>query len=190
MGLSKNMVITPKFRTMYPALFEPTRFKDLPNSPLKYQVEAVFDEDTDLRELKAKIDQAVKEKWGNRVPVDLNDTLRPGSDRSIQREDGSIAQNPVYSGKTFCKFASLYPVAVVDSKKLPVSDQSLIYPGVYGRAIVTIRAYDLAGNRGVGMFLNVYQLIGGGERVIQDITEFLPDDLGGEISSGYDDCPF
>lgn len=179
MELPKNTIITPVFRTMFPALFTPVQMKDQPNSTPKYKVEALFDEYADLTDLKALASKVAREKWGDRLPAKLKYPFRSGDERTL--EDG-VTPRPEYTGKVFCIFSSGYQVAVVDRNKIPITDETLVYPGVKGRAIVKCNWYNTAGNIGVTFYLQLYQLVGGGERVIPQMDQYLPDDLPAEES--------
>lgn len=177
-NLPKNTIITPIFRTMYPALFEPSVMKDQINATPKYQLEAIFDP-KDIKAMAALVERVGKEEWKRGLPNNFRNPIRDGSEKTYMDEEGNFVQRPEYSGKIFCKFSTQYKngFAIVDRNKNPLADESLIYPGVYGRAIVTCKPYSTAGNMGVTFYLKLYQLVGGGDRVIPTVEHYLPDDL-------------
>lgn len=162
--LPPNTIVTPIFRTMFPALFEPRGFEG--QTP-KYSVEALFENPDDLEAMKQLAKKVVAEKWPKQRPAKLHNPFRDGSEREY--ED--------YQGGMFVRFSSTYEVRVVDQAKRPVVDPNRVYAGQYGRAVVTCRAFDTAGNRGVSFYLNVYQIVRDGDPIRPNLENYLPDDL-------------
>jgi hypothetical protein len=155
--------ITPKGRLSYPHLFEP---QTPPNSnePV-YSCALVFDEGTDLGELK-KIAQAVaQEKWGAKYA----ELMKAGKIRSPFRDDGEEKGYP--PGSVFINVKSKQAPGVVsiypgpDGKPQKITDPAEIYAGCYARVSVRAFAYDTQGNRGVSFALNNVQKLADGDRL-------------------------
>ena len=126
----------------------------------KYSVSAIVSKkDTaTVNAIKAAIEQAKKDsvsKWGGKVPANLKLPLRDGD---IDRPD-----DEAYAGCYFFNANSRQAPQVVDSKVLPILDQSEVYSGCYGKISVTFYGYNSNGNRGIAAGLGNIQKLKDGE---------------------------
>jgi len=139
-------VITPLARLSYPYLFEPAQAMQAGGQE-KYQCELIFSPDADLSELRAAIEQAKHDKWGDKPPAKLRSPFRDGdTDR-----EGKMG----YDGCTFIGARSnQQPGVVIGRYKDPVVNQSDVYGGCWVKASVTAFAYDTNGNKGLSFGLN------------------------------------
>lgn len=176
MELSNNMIITPEFRVNYPALLEPK--EDL-NGNLKYSVEALFYDAKALDKMKKLCQDAILQTWGKNPPSGLKLPFKSGDDSAIKE----------YHGKIYCRFRSTYAVRVVGPNKQPITDESQIYPGMWGRAIVTCKAYNMQLSKGVSFYLNLFQKIRDDEPAFQIPMEDFLDDLP-DTGTPWDEIPF
>lgn len=59
-------IITPTFRASFVHVITPR--KNEQSGKDEYSVKMIFDKDTDLTEMKELIKEAIREKWGDKVP--------------------------------------------------------------------------------------------------------------------------
>ena len=160
----KRRVITPEFRLSYPNLF-----KAVPGpqgGEAKFSAALLFDAGTDLATLKAAAIFAAREKWGAKA----DDMIRGGKLRLPFRDDWEEKGYP--EGTIFMNVRTNNKPGVVSNRQdpdtkrpIPITDESEIYPGCYGRASLTAFAYDTAGNKGVSFALNNFQKLRDGDRL-------------------------
>ena len=150
--MSKNQkkILTPVFRVSFPSLFEPSDF----DGKSKYSVTMLFGKDADLTEIKAAIKDAIKEKWGAKVPPNLWNPLRDGSEKPDL--DG-------YDGCQFMKASSKTRPGVVDQDCQEIIDSSELYAGCFARATVVPFAFDVSGKKGVSFLLSNVQKVDDGD---------------------------
>ena len=150
MSKNKDKILTPVFRVSFPSLFEPSDF----DGKSKYAVTMLFSSDVDLTELKKAIQDCIKEKWPTKVPPNLWNPLRDGSEKPDL--DG-------YDGCMFLKASSKTRPGVVDQNCQEIIDSSEIYAGCYARATVVPFAFDVNGKRGVSFLLSNVQKVDDGD---------------------------
>lgn len=125
-----DTVTTPMFRASYCKLFDPK-----PNSKGKsvYEITMIFDEGTDLENLKRSYRQAVEEKWGAAKPPRFTfKAFRKGAD-----EEFDLDKYPEYAGKIIVTARSHgMPVGVVDKNRQSIIDPAEVYSGMWARAKV------------------------------------------------------
>lgn len=151
---NSRKVNTPRARLSYPHLFEPQQYGE--QEP-KYSCELLFEEGTDLSQLKAAVDVAIEEKWGNKPPKKLRLPFRDGDEK--EDKDG-------YEGVTFIVARAKQQPGLVKGRTLePVTDRNDIYGGCYVIANVTAFAYEhKQGGKGVSFALNHVLKVADGER--------------------------
>lgn len=140
---------TPPFRASYVKVLKAA---PNPSGDLKYSIMMLFPkESTDFKKMKAAVDAAIAEKWGNKVPKGLRKPFRDGDE-----EDGKGAGTP-YEGMIFVNASSDNQPGIVDRNMEDIVDPEEIYSGMWCRANISFFGYDTAGNRGVGVGLNHIQ---------------------------------
>ncbi len=114
------------------------------------------------------IDQSVQ-KWGGRVPANLKNPLRDGD---IEKPD-----NPIYKNCYFINAKSKEAPQIVDCNVQPITNQTEIYSGCYGKISITFYGYNYSGAKGIGAWLGNIQKIRNGEpfgtRIVAK-DEFVP----------------
>lgn len=95
-----------------------------------------------------------------KTPLRDGDTERPG--------------DPAYKNCYFINANSNLKPGIVDENRDPILDRSEFYSGCYGRASITLFAYNVNGNKGIGASLNHLQKFSDGEP------------LGGRTSAAID----
>lgn len=180
MDISKKKVITPEFRVSFPHVFEKHQYES--NEP-KYSLVMLFDEKTDLKDLKRAAFNAQVEKWGpkERWPKNLRSPFRDGNEKS------DLAG---YEGTVFISASSKHRPQVVSNKKVDgqfpriEKEDETFYAGCYARATLIAFAYDKAGNRGVSFSLQNVQKLRDGE---QFSGRKNADDEFDDVEDGSDD---
>lgn len=193
-------VVTGRVRLSYPNLFK-ARVQEEGQEP-KYGVVIMIPKDDTKTVAKIRAAQNAaartdkgKKALGDAVPTwgsdkfphkRFTDTLRDGDDP--EENDGK----PELEGHWFMNVRSSekYKPGVVDKDRDPVTDESKVYGGVYGRVSMTAFAFETKGNKGISFGLNSVQVLGygdpfGGER--EDATEVFDDDFEDENAPEDDD---
>lgn len=156
-------VITPEATLSYPHLFAPRAAPG--GGAAKFSATLVFAKGSNLSDLKAAVQAAGIEKWGE---AKFNEMLKKKQIR-LPFRDGAEKDYP--DGSVFINARSDERPGVVarhagnDGKSAPISDEREVYPGAKVRASLTAFAYDREGNKGVSFGLNNVQKLGEGERL-------------------------
>ena len=110
---------------------------------------------TCISTMKAQAQQAVKEKWGDKIPAGL---------RTPFRDQGDKTEYAGYeAGAVFMNVTSEQRPEVVDATVQPIIEPAKIYSGCYGRVSLRAFAYDNSGNKGVSFGLQNVQKLRDGE---------------------------
>lgn len=116
-----------------------------------------------VEKIKAAIQAAYEEGQsklkgnGKSVPA-LSVIKTPLRDGDMERPD-----DPAYAGCYFINANSSAVPGIVDADRQPILDRSEVYSGVYGRASISLYAFNSNGNRGIACGLNNLQKIKDGE---------------------------
>ena len=154
----KTKFVTGKVRFSYAHVFQPA---ETPNGTMKYSVSILIpktDKDTVARFNKAFEDTkaANASVWGGTVPKMLKGGLRDGD---AEKDDAT------YAGHYFINANSNEKPGVVDADLNPILDPSEFYSGCYGRASITLYAYDTSGSKGIAAGLNNVQKLEDGNKL-------------------------
>ncbi len=86
-------------------------------------------------------------------------------DIKIPLRDGDKERkgDPAYAGCMFINANATAAPGIVDADRQPILERSEVYSGVYGRASITLYAFNSNGNRGIACGLNNLQKIRDGE---------------------------
>ena len=169
-------VVTNEVRFSYAHLWEPQAVN---GSEPKYSVSLIIPK-TDkatVKAIKDAIEIAKQEgigKFGGKLPANLKLPLRDGD---IERPD-----DEAYKNSFFLNCNSKEQPQIVDRKVQPILDRNEFYSGCYGRASISIYAYNVNGNRGIAASVNSVQKtrdgesLGGRSRAEDDFTALDDDD--------------
>lgn len=169
-------VVTNEVRFSYAHLWEPQAVN---GSEPKYSVSLIIpktDKST-VKAIKDAIEIAKQEgigKFGGKLPANLKLPLRDGD---IERPD-----DEAYKNSYFINCNSKDQPQIVDRKVQPILDRNEFYSGCYGRASISIYAYNVNGNRGIAASVNSVQKtrdgdsLGGRSRAEDDFTALEDDD--------------
>lgn len=109
--------------------------------------------------IQAAYEEGASKLKGNSKSVPALSAIKtPLRDGDIERPD-----DPAYAGAYFINANSATAPGIVDADRNPVLTRSEVYSGVYGRASITLYAFNSNGNRGIACGLNNLQLIRAGE---------------------------
>lgn len=158
-----NIIITPIGRVSYPNLLRPKQNSF--NGDVLYSVDLLFPKNKNqaecvLNPLRNLIEKAVKEKWPKtpgfiQLPIKDGDGLKPKA---------GTPYDEAYHGCWFITLKNKIKPQVVDQNVKAIQNEEDLYGGCYGRATLSIYAYDNKGNKGVSLSLNNFQKTGDGER--------------------------
>lgn len=141
----------------------------------KYGFTLIFDKAAqkrpEFKELEKAIDEAIRQKWSQRVPAGLRSPFRDGAEKAGKFEGykpGDIFISPWSKERPGC----------VDAQRQDILDWGDYYAGWTARANVRPFAYDTGGNKGVGLFLDNVQFLRAGKRLDgrKAASESFPDD--------------
>lgn len=149
---------TPEAIISYPKLFQPDSFG---GGDPKYSAALIFEEGTNLKELKEAAVAVAVERWGDKAGA----LLSSGELRSPFRTDTEVKGYP--DGATFLNVrskqrpgvVSLIPDPQNDGKPSVIRDEGAIVAGARVYAAIVPFAYDNNGNKGISFGLNHIQLI-------------------------------
>lgn len=131
------------------------------NGVQKYTVAAVVDKND--RETIMQIEDAIEyvknqslQLWGGRIPMNLRSPLHDGDE---EKPDNSVFKNSYYINAK-----SKDAPQVVDSRVQPITDQTEVYSGCYGRVSITLYSYNFGGAKGIAAWLGNIQKLKDGDR--------------------------
>jgi len=154
----KNKFVTDKVRFSFVHVFEPAPTL---NGALKYSVSILIpktDKETVARFNKVfeETKQANAAFFGGSIPKMLKGGLRDGD---AEKDD------PIYAGHYFINANSNEKPGIFDADSNPILDKSDFYSGCYGRASITLYAYDASGSKGIAAGLNAVMKTEDGEKL-------------------------
>lgn len=161
--VNPTKVITgPKTRWSYANVWDA---KSINGGAPKYSVSLIIPKsDTKtVEKLQAAIQAAYEEGQsklkgnGKSVPA-LSVLKTPLRDGDTERPD-----DPAYADCYFINANSATAPGVVDADRNPIMERSEVYSGVYGRASISLYAFNSNGNKGIACGLNNLQKISDGE---------------------------
>ncbi len=157
-----KVICGPDTRWSYANVWEP---KSINGGSPKYSVSLIIPKsDTKtVAKVNAAIEAAYKEgeaklKGNSRAVPALAAIKTPLRDGDVERPD-----DPAYAGAYFINANSATAPGIVDADLNPILTRSEVYSGVYGRASITLYAFNSNGNRGIACGLNNLQKIRDGE---------------------------
>lgn len=154
---NKTKVITGVVRFSYANVWEP---KSINGGDEKYSVSLIIPKsDTKtIAEIKGAIEAAKEEgkaKFGGKIPANLKLPLRDG--------DTERPEDEAYRHSYFINANSKDRPQIVDKNVKAILDQDEFYSGCYGKASITLYAFNSNGNKGIAVGLGNLQKITDGE---------------------------
>lgn len=148
-------VLTPEFRVSFPVLFKPRSIEE--GGRPKFSVVMLFAKGADLSSLKAAAHAACVGAWGKDEKKWPSNLRKPFRDQGEKESEGYVP------GAIFVSASSIQQPGVVGSNVEPITDESEVYAGCYGRATVNAYTYSVKGNSGVTFGLINFQKTRDGE---------------------------
>lgn len=182
-----TQITTGKVRFSYPHLFEPYAGKE--GAQAKYSVTLLIpkSDKATIQKIKAALDAAkaayLQKNPGKKLPAQLKTVLHDGDD---ERPNGGEYSEECHGCYVLEARSKNQPV-LVHADKTPLTEQSELYPGCYGRAIINFYVYDTNGNKGIAAGLNgVMKLydgepLAGGVVTDSDWDDDFEDDGDGDL---------
>jgi len=144
-------VLTNMGQIAFAAVIDP---KENLNGEMKFSCVFLFEKGSDTHnELKRAATAAAKAKWGDKIPADLRNPIRDGSEKEYEGFAGMLYISPTAKKKP----------GIVDQRNKPVTSDDVIYSGCWVRVHVNAFAYDQKGNKGVSFGLENIQVLGDGD---------------------------
>lgn len=156
-------VVTGKAIIAHPSLFSP-RPENSEIDAGKFTVMVVVkksDAETTAK-LKAAVEAAIKAQWPDKVPGSLMKPVKDGD----QKYDEDQKKHGYLKGCWYLNAKTTTRPKVFDGQVQEILDPTEVTSGDYAKVSLNFKAYDKAGNRGVGVYLNAVQHLGKGPEVI------------------------
>lgn len=174
-------VTTGKARLSYVNILSPVQDQ---NGNMKYRVTVMLPK-SDVAS-KAAIDRAIAQAieeakstlWKGFVPPNVatpvhdGDGVRPSGEPFGPECKGHW----VFTASTNANSSRPGP-QVVDAQLQPILNATEVYSGMYGRVSITVKAYDVAGKKGIAFYLGNVQKLADGEPLTSSYN--AADDFGG-----------
>lgn len=148
-------VVTGKVRGSYVNIFRP-RMNDMSGKD-EYSMTILIpkDDKTTIAKINAAIDEARKEKFGDKTPAKFRPPLRDGDEERPEDE--------AYKGHFFLNLKSQNQPGIVDKDRQEVLDNKEFISGDYCRVSMNAYGYDVNGNKGVAFGLGNVQILAKGQ---------------------------
>ncbi|MBS5114551.1 MAG: DUF2815 family protein [Erysipelotrichaceae bacterium] len=177
-----KVITGPNTRWSYANVWEP---KSINGGAPKYSVSLIIpkSDKTTVDKINAAIKAAYEEGQsklkgnGRSVPA-LSAIKTPLRDGDLERPD-----DEAYANSYFINANSPSAPGIVDADRNTIIDRSEVYSGVYGRASISLYAFNSNGNKGIACGLNNLQKIrdgeplGGKSRAEDDFATDVDDDF-------------
>lgn len=182
-NMSPTKVITgPETLWSYVSVFEP---KSINGSAPRYSVQLRIPK-TDTKTLdkiekamRAAYDEGASKLKGNGKSVPPYDTLK----KPLRDGDEEFPDDESMAGYMFVNANNTLKPGIVDADRQQIIDRSEIYSGCFGRASISIFAYNSNGSKGLACSLNNLQkikdgpVLGGHSRAEDDFADEDEDDF-------------
>jgi len=155
--MSNERVMSPKFRVAFAKVFTPDAEND------KYSLAMLFDNNTDISELKELVKNVVADKYGNKVPKKFMYPFKDGNEQDTEAY-------PFFKNQTIVNASTKFKIGLVDEDVNPIIDQSEFYNGCYARATLSAYCWEFKGKAGVSFNVQNVQKVGDGERLGGAVT--------------------
>ena len=161
--MSRSQITTGKVRFSYVHVFTPNLMPG--SNDEKYSVQLLIPK-TDKKTL-AKIDQAIEaakaqyrqKNPGKKLPPNLRSTLHDGDGI----KDNGDEYNEECHGCMVMNVSNKRRPVVVYADKTPMTEETELYSGCYGRAVINFYVYEYMGKIGVSAALNGIMKLEDGE---------------------------
>lgn len=164
---------TPLARLSFPKFFKPEQFQG--KGDAYFGCALLFPKKSDLTEMKKAVVKAATEAFGEKSkwPKGLLLPWRDGDDQ---------ADYEGYEGHYYVNAKSKRKPVLVNKDKEQITEESEIYGGLYGRAVLVAKATESGGKYYVSLYLQGFQKwkdgpqFGGGVNIDDDFADDIEDD--------------
>lgn len=171
--MTATNVVTGKVRFSYCNVSKSRRNELNGKDEFSTQILVPKDDTDTVNAIKAAAKEAIKAKWGDKVPAKIRNPLRDGD--TELKSDGVTPLGEEYKGHWFMNVKATKKPGLIDANGNELIGPDDIGSGDYGRVSANAYAYDQAGNRGVAFGLNNVLLLEKGTS------------LGGTRKSAFED---
>ena len=171
--MTATNVVTGKVRFSYCNVSKARRNELNGKDEFSTQILVPKDDTDTINAIKAAAKEAIKAKWGDKVPAKIRNPLRDGD--TEMKSDGVTPLGDEYKGHWFMNVKATKKPGLIDAQGNELIGPDDIGSGDYGRVSANAYAYDQAGNRGVAFGLNNVLLLEKGTS------------LGGTRKSAFED---
>ena len=156
-------VVTGKAIIAHPFLFTP-RPESSEIDPGKYTAMVIVKKsDTEtVAKLKAAVEAALKAQWPDKIPGGLSKPVKDGDAKFAEDEK----KHHYLKGTYYLNVKTTTKPKVFDAQVQEIIDPTEITSGDYAKVSMNFKAFDKAGNKGVGVYVNAVQHLGKGPEVI------------------------
>ena len=177
--MATKAILTPPGTASFLNLEKPRIMPGIVNAEPRFSLSLIFDKSQqampEFSALQSACEAAAKDFFKGKLPPNLRSCFRDGAEKEGQYsgyKKGMIYIQPWSKNKPGC----------VNRQREEIVDFTEFYAGWIARAFVRPFAYEQAGNRGVGLFLDVVQFLKPGPRLDGrlDATKAFPEDQDDE----------
>lgn len=167
-GDSKKVILGENTRWSYLSIFEP---KSINSERPKYSVSLIIKKDSpDMQ----KISEAIKDVYNSSTSIlkDIDGTVPSVGSIRLPVRDGDTEKpnDDAYKGCYYINAYTVYKPGIVDVSCNPITDESAVYSGCYGRASINFYAYNNGEASGIACSLNNLQKVKDGDRLDGKVT--------------------
>ena len=161
--MASTQITTGKVRFSYVHVFEP--YAALDGAVPKYNVTLLIPKSDKFtlgkiaEAMAAAKAQYAESHSGKPLPANCKSTLHDGDDLRPSGDEFG----PECKGCMVMTVSSNRKPVLIDANKIPITDESELYSGCYGRAIINFYGYDTQGNKGISAGLNAIMKLHDGE---------------------------
>lgn len=173
--MATKAFLTPPGVASFLNLEKPRIMPGIVNAEPRFSMSLIFDKTAqaspEFIKLQDACQEAAREFFKGKLPHNMRSPFRDGAEKQGQYEGYK-------AGDIFIQPWSKNKPGVVNRARQEVIDFTEFHAGWIARAFVRPFAYDQAGNKGVGLFLDVVQFLKAGKRLDGRLnaTEAFPQD--------------
>jgi len=173
--MATKAFLTPPGTASFLNLEKPRIMPGIVNAEPRYSMSLIFDKaaqaSPEFRTLQDACAEAARDFFKGKMPPNMRSCFRDGAEKQGQYEGYK-------AGDIFIQPWSKNKPGVVNRARQEVIDYTEFHAGWTARAFVRPFAYDQAGNKGIGLFLDVVQFLKPGKRLDGRLnaTEAFPQD--------------
>lgn len=156
-------VVTGKAIIAHPSLFSPRpENSDIDAGKFTAMVIVKKSDKETVEKLRTAVASAIKAQWPDKEPGGLMKPVKDGDAKFSEDEK----KYHYLKGCFYLNVKTTTKPKVFDAKVNEIIDPTDVVSGDYAKVSMNFKAYDKAGNKGVGVYMNAVQHLGRGPQVI------------------------